>query len=102
MGRTFYTTDLEIQKAGIWKKDITILFGIKNNPYIPIVSLVGVGVGEVFERKNWKFSNHVTLRIFKTFQDQCCTIICDLSGAFLQTLLTQQLFFTNQNLVILF
>ena len=52
MGRTFYITDLEIQKVGIWKKNITILFGIKNNPYIPIVSLVGVGVGEVFERKN--------------------------------------------------
>ena len=58
--RTFYTTGLENQKIGIWNNNITTLFGIRSNPYVQIFRLVGVGVGEIFERKFENF--HITWR----------------------------------------
>ena len=35
------------KKFEFGKKFMAILFGIKNNPYTPIFSLVGVGVGGI-------------------------------------------------------
>ena len=59
MGLTFYT-GLGNQKLEFGKNIITTLLGIRNYPYVQIFRLLGVGVGEIFERKIWKFENHVT------------------------------------------